>query len=159
MLQVLCNKYAPGGGISRHNDGPLFEPLVGIVSMSGSATIHFWRDQNAMDTDGLDDAATSSSILLMPRSLLIFSHEAYTCYTHSVERDLHDHVIPSLANYRLLPQELVGQQLPRRLRVSLTVRRVDKILDEGSVLETDEARAERARRRISFEKGINDSAK
>jgi hypothetical protein len=159
MLQILVNKYVPGGGISRHNDGPLFEPLVGIISMSGSATLHFWRDQNTMDTDCLGDAPTSCSVLVMPRSLLVFSRDAYTCYTHSVEPDLHDSLTPSLANYRLLPPELAGKQLPRRLRVSLTVRRVDKILDEGSVLETDEARAERRRQRISFEKSINDCAK
>jgi hypothetical protein len=158
MTQILVNKYAPGGGISRHNDGPLFEPLVGIISLAGAATIHFWGDENAMDTGG-EGAGPQCSVLLMPRSLLIFSRDAYTSYTHSVEPDSFDSFLPSLANYHFLPPELAGKDLPRSLRVSLTVRRVEKILDESSVLETEEARAERRRRRLSFERGINDNNK
>lgn len=40
--QLLCNEYAPRGGIGRHQDGPMFEPRAAILSMGAQATIRFW---------------------------------------------------------------------------------------------------------------------
>lgn len=38
---ILLNEYRDGQGISPHKDGPLYHPLVAVLSLGDSATIHF----------------------------------------------------------------------------------------------------------------------
>ncbi len=44
---VLLNEYTLGQGIMPHKDGPLYEPLVAILSVDGPAMLCFWDSLQA----------------------------------------------------------------------------------------------------------------
>ena len=48
---VLINSYNRGQGIAPHQDGPLYEPLVAILSLDGPALLQFWAPR--VDEDGV----------------------------------------------------------------------------------------------------------
>lgn len=58
-----------------HLDGPLYQDYVQILSLHGTATIEFFLKEHPQD---------SLKIFLQPRSLLIFTREAYTKYYHVI---------------------------------------------------------------------------
>lgn len=122
---VLVNAYQPGEGIMAHQDGPLYHPGVCIVSCGAPAVIRFRRK--------LDDAAATSaappalSVLLLPRSLLVFADEAYTGCLHSIDFTDTEVIDASVANAAACGFQ-AGDRLPRGgERISLTVRRVCKV--------------------------------
>lgn len=41
---VLINEYHPDQGIMPHCDGPLYDPLVAILSLGSSVVFDFWKD-------------------------------------------------------------------------------------------------------------------
>eukprot|EP00808_Paulinella_micropora_P015915 g42963.t1 len=99
---VLLNHYEPGQGIMAHKDGPLYHPVVAIVSLGGPALMRFYRQlANTRQEHG-----ELFSVLLQPRSLLVFSEEAY--------RDLF-HCIPELD----VPCERVSKTCANRGWLSL----------------------------------------
>ena len=68
----------------RSQDGPLYRPMVGILSLEGPAMLQFWRSVKDAreadlvaqgDTDGEQRTRSEpvASVLCMPRSLLIFT--------------------------------------------------------------------------------------
>ena len=74
---VLLNEYTPPGGkISPHKDGSLYYSSVAIISMKTPAVFEFFETQDAKES--------IQSLLLMPRSLLVFRGEAYTNYWHGI---------------------------------------------------------------------------
>eukprot|EP00879_Flechtneria_rotunda_P025696 GHRR01027333.1.p1 GENE.GHRR01027333.1~~GHRR01027333.1.p1 ORF type:complete len:195 (+),score=33.59 GHRR01027333.1:761-1345(+) len=79
---VLINAYQPGCGIMPHQDGPLYQPVVCILSLGSPAVLRFWRKQPEGGTGGLPPLA---SVLLMPRSLLVFQDEAYQDCLHGID--------------------------------------------------------------------------
>ncbi|WVQ97898.1 hypothetical protein IAU59_005015 [Kwoniella sp. CBS 9459] len=112
--QVLVNEYQPGQGISPHEDGPAFHPLVATVSL-GSHTIldiHQYLSTtlpsppliaSPAPADGEVDgqqgrpiaAIPLAHLLLMPRSLLILSSSLYTSHLHAITSRTKDVVYPS----------------------------------------------------------------
>ncbi|KAK3261660.1 hypothetical protein CYMTET_29442, partial [Cymbomonas tetramitiformis] len=78
---VLVNEYQPGEGIMAHEDGPLYFPLVAILSLRSSAVIRFTRKQPSLNSGVEENHADSRpevvSLVLRPRSLLIFKDAAY----------------------------------------------------------------------------------
>lgn len=42
---VLINAYQPGEGIMPHQDGPLYHPVVAILSLGTPVVLRFWRKQ------------------------------------------------------------------------------------------------------------------
>jgi hypothetical protein len=78
----LINEYRPGEGIMSHEDGPAYFPGVCIVSLGAPAVIRFRRKD--VQQEG-QPGQPHCSVLLMPRSLLVFRSEAYTAYTHGIE--------------------------------------------------------------------------
>ena len=66
---VLVNSYQPGQGIDAHKDGPLYAPRVAILSLGSVASFDFVSD----DTE----RSALASLLLPPRGLLVFEHDAY----------------------------------------------------------------------------------
>ncbi|MED6203758.1 hypothetical protein PIB30_002527 [Stylosanthes scabra] len=95
---VLINEYLPDQGIMPHQDGPAYFPVVAILSLGSPVVMDFTpharfkldpQDINGKDSDGgeakrLDDYLPFS-VLLMPRSLLIFKDKAYSDYLHGIK--------------------------------------------------------------------------
>eukprot|EP01102_Stenamoeba_stenopodia_P009707 TRINITY_DN2871_c0_g1_i1.p1 TRINITY_DN2871_c0_g1~~TRINITY_DN2871_c0_g1_i1.p1 ORF type:complete len:161 (+),score=36.72 TRINITY_DN2871_c0_g1_i1:360-842(+) len=124
---ILVNEYQPGQGIMPHEDGPLYVPNVAILSLNSHAVMRF----RPHPTKFKDTMPPAFSLLLERRSLLIFRDDVYTKYLHTIEEKTHDridnddtiHNLPS--KYEGKGQEIV---LDRDTRISLTIRRVKKIL-------------------------------
>ncbi len=91
---VLVNEYLPGNGIEPHRDGPLYQPLVLILSLGSECSFSFYSNDLIR--------REIFTLRLPPRSLLLFSDEAY-------ESCLHGCTLEDSAETR---------------RVSLTIRRV-----------------------------------
>jgi alkylated DNA repair protein alkB homolog 6 len=78
LNHLLINAYEPGEGILPHQDGPLYEPLVAILSLGDHAVMVF--------TPHVDHAEMPTHrIWLPPRSLLLFTDDAYVKYLHSID--------------------------------------------------------------------------
>ncbi|KAF5834154.1 alkB, alkylation repair-like protein 6 [Dunaliella salina] len=70
-----------------------------------------------------------TSLVLQPRSLLVFKDLAYTQYLHSIDEVDADHLGNNIVNLHMHPELALGSMLPRGPeRVSLTVRRVEKVV-------------------------------
>ncbi|KAF5834153.1 hypothetical protein DUNSADRAFT_9272 [Dunaliella salina] len=96
--------------------------------MGGPAVIHFSRKQDAQQTCGAQQAGRTS-LVLQPRSLLVFKDLAYTQYLHSIDEVDADHLGNNIVNLHMHPELALGSMLPRGPeRVSLTVRRVEKVV-------------------------------
>jgi alkylated DNA repair protein alkB family protein 6 len=98
----LLNEYTAGQGIDHHNDGSMYDEIVVILSLEGTAVLEFNKKKqlSAVTRDDDIEAVTSDearttaiavqsrmetqSVLLRPRSLLVFSKAAYTDYTHGI---------------------------------------------------------------------------
>ncbi|KAL8104273.1 hypothetical protein AgCh_028482 [Apium graveolens] len=101
---VLINEYLPNQGIMPHQDGPAYFPVVAIVSLgspvvmdfsphlgltissnqSGNSTEEEFSHAGAPDGN-LQKNYKTFSVLLMPRSLLIFKDKAYSEYMHGIK--------------------------------------------------------------------------
>lgn len=77
---VLLNEYPPGIGIMPHTDGPLYHPYVCILSMGSHATFEFFKDYAAFKEEN-----SLGRLIVEPRSLLIFTDDAYEKYLHSIQ--------------------------------------------------------------------------
>ncbi|KAK6145010.1 hypothetical protein DH2020_021830 [Rehmannia glutinosa] len=105
---VLINEYLPDQGIMPHQDGPAYLPVVAILSLGSPVVMNFVphpRFENATETSGNNNEDIASngaastemssgehlgeylpfSVLLMPRSLLIFKDKAYSDYMHGIK--------------------------------------------------------------------------
>ncbi|WVW78629.1 hypothetical protein I302_100588 [Kwoniella bestiolae CBS 10118] len=107
MNQVLVNEYLPGQGISPHEDGPAFHPLVATLSL-GSHTVldlhHYINptspsppmipSNSSTTPEGKTIAAIPlAHLLLMPRSLLVLSSSLYTSHLHSISSTAKDIIV------------------------------------------------------------------
>ncbi|WZY69018.1 hypothetical protein YC2023_001258 [Brassica napus] len=91
---VLINEYHPDQGIMPHQDGPAYFPVVAILSLGSPVVMDFsphLRLRSSSDDDisrecgGPErDNQHSFSVLMMPRSLLIFKDDAYSDYLHGI---------------------------------------------------------------------------
>ncbi|KAL1405945.1 hypothetical protein Q8F55_007627 [Vanrija albida] len=93
--QVLVNEYAPGQGISPHEDGPAFRPLVATLSLGSSSVLdlHHYISPSApsppmIPADGAVGRAIAAvplgHVLLLPRSLFVLSGSAYSAHLHGI---------------------------------------------------------------------------
>jgi alkylated DNA repair protein alkB family protein 6 len=77
---VLLNQYRAGEGILAHKDGPIYYPLVAIISLGSPITLSFYTSlAESKRTDG-----DCISMLLQPRSLFLFSQQCYTDLFHGI---------------------------------------------------------------------------
>lgn len=125
---VLINEYLPDQGIMPHQDGPAYYPVVAILSLGSAAVMDFVPHpslRTSPDTsgggcednelDGASDSGTDKwlnnhrpfSVVLMPRSLVIFKDDAYSSYLHGI-RDSSIHQYDGAVN----ECEAVGPQPP-----------------------------------------------
>lgn len=99
---VLINEYLPDQGIMPHQDGPAYFPAASILSLGSPVVMNFTphlklsncggsteyedssQNSEKVSVEPLDNPS-SFSLLLMPRSLLIFKDLAYSDYLHGIE--------------------------------------------------------------------------
>lgn len=76
---VLINEYEVGQGIDYHKDGPVYFPMVFIISLESTVMLNFKICER--DEDYVDQCpyAKSFSVIAEPRSLLIFTDDIYHC--------------------------------------------------------------------------------
>jgi len=91
---VLVNHYFAGEGILPHTDGPAYDPRAAILSVGSAVVFDFWRD-HAHVRNG---EAPALSLLLPPRSLLVFTQEAYTSHLHGIADRRYDE-LEGVANW------------------------------------------------------------
>jgi len=118
---ALLNEYQPGEGILGHTDGPCYEPLVACVSLGSSALFTF-RQRLRSDEIGAEEPRVLEQLVLRPRSLVVFSHDAYHSALHGVAPSARERVEPTVANLAAAaasPNEVIE----RGVRVSITMRR------------------------------------
>ncbi|CAK9020247.1 Alpha-ketoglutarate-dependent dioxygenase alkB homolog 6 (Alkylated DNA repair protein alkB homolog 6), partial [Durusdinium trenchii] len=123
---VLVNHYQPGQGILPHTDGPAYSPWAAVLSLGSAAVFEFWRDH----AHAASGEASVLAVLLPPRSLLVFSEDAYCHHLHGLA-DRPCDPLAQIANRHLLGVEgpswhrqLEGEVLQRGERYSLTIRHV-----------------------------------
>ncbi|KAG9478233.1 hypothetical protein GDO78_013303 [Eleutherodactylus coqui] len=130
---VLVNEYNPGEGIMPHEDGPLYYPTVTTISLGSHTLLDFYLPLNRQLSDEEDQVPRTEeqrhvlSLLLEPRSLFILREDLYKNYLHGIRplcQDTLDHKVANLEQCTARVEET----LPRRTRVSLTIRLVPKVL-------------------------------
>ncbi|KAI2805175.1 hypothetical protein RDWZM_008536 [Blomia tropicalis] len=151
---VLMNCYHAGQGIMAHEDGPLFYPTVTTINTGSHTVLNFYSKP---DDDQIRKYCFS--LLLMPRSLLVLKHEAYTKYLHEIEELTFDKINLSynfydggqifqdfkyIANLDRIPLEQIQSKtnvdierksgegiisLTRQVRYSFTIRYVPKVMN------------------------------
>ncbi|KAJ4969850.1 hypothetical protein NE237_002949 [Protea cynaroides] len=115
---VLINEYLPDQGIMPHQDGPAYFPVVAIVSLGSPVVMNFTPHTrlrecaSTITTNGEysnpDEAIEVGankwldnqnpfSVLLMPRSLLIFKDNSYSDYLHGIA-DCNLHRVDEVVN-------------------------------------------------------------
>ncbi|KAK6356940.1 hypothetical protein TWF718_001278 [Orbilia javanica] len=158
---VLINEYPPGTGISPHEDGGAYFPVVCTVSLGGHIILEVTpKKKKAHDENNDDDDANDQSnhtanetnkreeeerrykIFQEPGSLLITMDEMYTQHLHGILPVEVDEGLDegTVANWGLLAEETRGRILEgggrvkrEEVRISLTYRDVLKVKDAGKV--------------------------
>ncbi|XP_078437722.1 oxidoreductase [Wolffia australiana] len=127
---VLVNEYLPNQGIMPHQDGPAYFPVVAILSLGCAAVVDFTPHSRLAQCSSLT-LEDRVSLLLMPRSLLIFKDEAYSDYLHGIEdSDVHSFAkVTNREEALKLQADDEKNDIFRResTRVSLTCRLVPKV--------------------------------
>merc|ERR1719436_1052013 len=135
MNSVRINGYRPGQGIFPHCDGPVYYPKVAILSLGSPCIFDFHAKQgneDCMKWDHYNDVPGGydpeggkrpvCSVVLEPRSLLIFSHDAFWVHRHGIENTAEEVVGPDVCNLdRCGGRYKVGDKIRRGRRVSLTM--------------------------------------
>lgn len=82
---VLINQYEATEGILHHTDGPIYLDTVAILSLSSSCLMTF-RHKFRSEDIGKDENLGQDvfSVLLQPRSLLVFSGPVYSQFMHGI---------------------------------------------------------------------------
>lgn len=136
---VRIHEYEAGEGIGPHCDGPIYVPLVTVLSLASTSVMNFYpRESPYFDkpmehyndtfkfTEGRIGAQTPLlTAVLEPRSLLVFTDAAYYYHPHGVSDKAVDELTPEAAggvvNRHLLRDRDI-QSVPRQYRASLTTR-------------------------------------
>eukprot|EP00850_Spirogloea_muscicola_P011408 SM000070S21374 [mRNA] locus=s70:564611:566560:- [translate_table: standard] len=128
---ILINEYASGQGIMRHQDGPLYYPVVLILSLGLPAVMQFHPHQGLL-AEGAARGHPPPPVLpvrLPPRSLLIFKDAAYQDYLHEITEIINANAAVEKSDGE---EEVSEAGVPlsaarAQARISLTCRRVEKV--------------------------------
>ena len=140
---VLVNEYAAGEGIMAHTDGPFYRAVTVTLSLGSDALVHF-APRVAPEDVGLAEAPAGFDVVLHRGSLLLFTDEVYTRWTHEIRRcpvEVAGALCPVLAPEGAAGEgaaeegegegeekgggTALGAIIERRRRLSVTLRRVD----------------------------------
>ncbi|XP_027711212.1 alpha-ketoglutarate-dependent dioxygenase alkB homolog 6 isoform X1 [Vombatus ursinus] len=136
---VLVNEYQPGEGIMPHEDGPLYYPTVSTISLGSHTVLDMYLPRGPeLEKDPREEQPQplpKFSLLLEPRSLLVLRGEAYTHLLHGIRPTSIDALTETpVANAAACPSAQPDALLPRGTRVSLTIRRVPRVLRTSLLL-------------------------
>jgi len=120
---VLLNEYNPGQGIMPHLDGPMFHPTISTISLGSHTVINFYREEGENNSLKFEDRHVTS-LLVQPRSLLVLQGEMYHRFLHGIEEIHEDIIDEKICN--LDSTTVIGSIIPRKTRISLTIRHVPK---------------------------------
>lgn len=132
MNSVRINSYNPGQGIHPHCDGPVYYPKVAILSMGSTCIFNFYPRSGTEDCMKWDQAndvpgghiagdVPEVSLLLEPRSLLIFDQDAFWHHRHGFDATAVDELKDTICNFQATSYK-PGESVQRTRRVSLTMR-------------------------------------
>lgn len=132
MNSVRINAYNPGQGIHPHCDGPVYYPKVAILSMASPCIFSFYPRTGSEDCMKWDarynvpgghqfGSKPLVSVLLEPRSLLVFGRDAFWHHRHGIEATATEQVTPQVCNLSNTSRR-PGDVIRRSRRVSLTMR-------------------------------------
>lgn len=132
---VLVNEYKQGEGIMPHEDGPLYHPTVTTISLGSHTLLDFYRRIGSMEGDApqTEENRYLFSLLVKPRSLLILQDDMYQCLLHGIQARTQDMLTDKVVNLSAAVSK-PGETLIRDTRVSLTIRRVPKVIKTKLVL-------------------------
>ena len=80
---ALVNEYQPGQTIHPHTDGPMYYPHVACLSLGASAKMTFTERLPTSEV-GCKEPAELLQLELPPRSLVVFSGDAYANALHGI---------------------------------------------------------------------------
>jgi alkylated DNA repair protein alkB homolog 6 len=86
---VLINEYCAGDGILHHTDGPSYRDVVAILSL-GSPCLMTFKKKLESRSIGNGDMGDVFSVLLQPRSLLVFTDTVYSHFMHGIDCGMSD---------------------------------------------------------------------
>ncbi|CAD2213071.1 2OG-Fe(II) oxygenase superfamily, putative [Angomonas deanei] len=136
---VRIHEYEPGEGIGPHVDGPIYVPLVTVLSLSSTCVMNFYprrepypdkpmehyNDTFKFSEGDIGRETPIQSVVMEPGSLLIFEGEAYYYYPHGVSdkevSDLAPEFSGEVVNRHLLKDANI-QKVERKYRASITTR-------------------------------------
>lgn len=153
-VTVLLNEYVNAqDSIAPHNDGPLFEPRVAIISLGTAAALRFY-DPAPRGVAGAVPTEVGA-VVLQPGSLLVFEGDAYVRLLHGIEaaprgdvESLDAASILSDAVNRADAASVASVRPVRRgRRLSLTVRIVKHVAKAAAEYVSPDDAAEMRRRR------------
>lgn len=135
----LVNEYKPGQGISMHEDGNAYWPVVATVTLGGYGVLDVRRKRCSIPAG--DQASLRSRrepvekwrILQERGSLLITRGDVYENCLHGIEEVERDEGLEECANWGMVvrKEEFEGGRGERATRVSLTFRDVLRVKKLG----------------------------
>lgn len=136
---VRVHEYDVGQGIAPHVDGPIYVPIVAIVSLEAPVLMSFYPKQMPYgdvmkhydDTFKFDGPIAKTkpqfSVILEPRSLVVFTDDLYYYYPHGISDKAEDSLLEAdcgpVVNWgrvSQVPREAAS--LKRSRRVGITIR-------------------------------------
>ena len=122
---VLINDYMPLEGIMHHTDGPAYVNRVAILSLSSSCLMTF-RPRLSAEELQTSSAIDEFSVLLRPRSLLVFTDAVYSDMMHGIADSAPVETIGATCPCinKALAAAADGDCIVRAGRTSLTVRKM-----------------------------------
>ncbi|KFM74967.1 putative alpha-ketoglutarate-dependent dioxygenase ABH6, partial [Stegodyphus mimosarum] len=121
---VLVNEYLPGQGIMPHEDGPLFYPTIATINLGSHTILDYYEKINVLEHSKTETESNYVGSLLLERcSLLVVQHDLYHKYLHGIQEKEVDIINEKIKNLNAC-NNLVGCELKRNTRISLTIRHV-----------------------------------
>lgn len=141
---VRIHDYEVGHGIAPHCDGPIYVPRVAILSLQNPVLMSFYNKREPYSDDvmkhyedtfkfggEISSQRPLFSLILEPRSLLVFEKDAYHFHPHGISADSVDSLVVDkvgpIANRHLLSptaqySKETAKELVRKHRVGVTIR-------------------------------------
>lgn len=126
-------EYQPGQGIMAHTDGPFYQPRTATLSLGSDAIMHFSPRLAPADVGrpGVE-SRPQASLVLRARCLVVFADDAYSGQLHSIDA-VTEETAGGAGRAPVVNAEAAGAPegtlLRRKLRVSLTFRRISADAD------------------------------